>query len=83
VWILAPWGPQQYHAFLRHASTLSLHAEIAISVRHSYICAEIALLVLNLSDIIFLQTAPHTQDEQQKSHDANHDQGKPRALTAT
>jgi len=51
----------------------SLHAEIVISGRDSYlcmqrylnlcrdscICAEIALFVLNLSDIIFLQTAPH------------------------
>ena len=28
--------------------------------RDSYICAEIAVFVLNLSDIIFLRTAPHT-----------------------
>jgi len=31
----------------------------ARSASTSYICAEIALFVLNLSDIIFLQTAPH------------------------
>jgi len=28
--------------------------------RDSYICAEIAVFVVNLSNIMFLQTAPHT-----------------------
>ena len=29
--------------------------------RDSYICTEIAVFVLNLSDIIFLRTAPHSR----------------------
>jgi len=36
-----------------------MRAEIAIC-RDSYLCAEIAVFVLNLSDILFLRTAPHT-----------------------
>jgi len=42
-----------------------MRAEIAITAqrqlnarRDSYLCAEIAVFVLNLSDIIFLRTAP-------------------------
>jgi len=50
-------------------------AEIAIDVqrelntcRDSYLCAEIAVFVLNLSDIIFLRTVPHIPAGNKPSH---------------